>query len=158
MSENGRRRQQSPPDHTKSPPTWTSCTRCAASSGTGGSPSGSWSASTPELRRSTVGAVLRGQRGADLDQAAAIARGVRDEAARAWEDARARLGLPGLDLRLRRGEAWPRARAVPRWEFWEIAHAEQSGRCQLLYSSRPLVSAPRLQAELRAPRQRKASV
>jgi len=74
----------------------------------------------PELRRSTVGAVLRGQRGAHLDQVAAIVRtcGVRDEAARAWEDAWARLSLPDLDLRLRRGEAWLRARAVPRRELY----------------------------------------
>ncbi len=70
----------------------------------------------PELRRSTVGAVLRGQRGAHRDQVAAIVRacGIQGEAARAWEDAWTRLSIPDLNQRATRAEAWLKARQVPR--------------------------------------------
>jgi transcriptional regulator with XRE-family HTH domain len=50
----------------------------------------------PRLRRSMVGAMLRGERGASLDMVTAITRacGVQGDAARAWADAWARLSKP----------------------------------------------------------------
>ena len=65
----------------------------------------------PQLRRSTVGAVLRGDRGARLDVVTAIVRvcGVEGEAAQAWADAWARLSRPDLEQRRVRGEAYARS-------------------------------------------------
>jgi len=70
----------------------------------------------PQLRRSTIGAALRGQRSIHLHQVTAIvaACGVQDEAARAWEDAWTQLSLPDLTRRRERAGAWLRATAVPR--------------------------------------------
>lgn len=72
----------------------------------------------PQLRRSTVGAVLRGDRGARLEMVTAIVRvcGVHGEAARAWVDAWARLSQPDLLQRRARGEAYARSLwPVYRW-------------------------------------------
>lgn len=65
----------------------------------------------PRLRRSTVGAVLRGERGADLHTVTAITRacGVQGEAARAWVDAWERLSKPDLERRRARAEAYARS-------------------------------------------------
>lgn len=71
-----------------------------------------------QLRRSTVGAVLRGDRGARLEMVTAIVRvcGVRGEAAQAWADAWARLSQPDLLQRRARGEAYARSLwPVYRW-------------------------------------------
>jgi hypothetical protein len=69
----------------------------------------------PGLRRSTVGALLRGQRGAPHRQVAAIVRacGVEGEAARAWDAEWARLSGPDLIRRQERAEAWLKERQVP---------------------------------------------
>jgi transcriptional regulator with XRE-family HTH domain len=71
----------------------------------------------PRLRRSTVGAMLRGERGARLGMVTAITRacGVQGEAARAWADAWARLSQPDMEQRRARADAyarslWPRYR------------------------------------------------
>jgi DNA-binding XRE family transcriptional regulator len=66
----------------------------------------------PRLRRSTVGAVLRAERGATLDMVNAITRacGVRGHAARAWADAWERLGRPDMERRIARGEAYARTK------------------------------------------------
>ena len=71
----------------------------------------------PRLRRSTVGAMLRGERGARLDMVTAItlACGVQGEAARAWANAWAQLSQPDMEQRRARGDAyarslWPRYR------------------------------------------------
>lgn len=69
-----------------------------------------------ELCRSTVGAMLRGARGASLYQVAAIVRacGVSGPAASAWEAAWRQYCLPDLAERQRRAEAWLRETAIPR--------------------------------------------
>lgn len=69
----------------------------------------------PDLRRSTVGAMLRGARGASRYQVTAIVRAceVSSEAVGAWEAAWEQYCLPDLAERQRRAEAWLRATAVP---------------------------------------------
>jgi len=71
----------------------------------------------PRLRRSTVGAMLRRERGARLDMVTAITRAcdVQGEAAAAWADAWARLSRPDLERRQAAAEIyarslWPRYR------------------------------------------------
>ena len=71
----------------------------------------------PRLRRSTVGATLRGERGARLDMVTAITRAcdVQDQASAAWADAWARLSRPDLERRQAAAEIyarslWPRYR------------------------------------------------
>ena len=71
----------------------------------------------PHLRRSTVGAILSGERGASLDMVMAITRacGVQGDAARAWADAWARVSKLDMDQRRARADAyarslWPRYR------------------------------------------------
>ena len=71
----------------------------------------------PRLRRSTVGAMLREERGARLDMVTAITRacGVQGDAARAWADAWTRLSQPDMEQRRARADAyarslWPRYR------------------------------------------------
>ena len=71
----------------------------------------------PRLRRSTVGAMLCGERSARLDMVTAITRacGVHGEAATAWADAWARLSRPDLERRRAAAEIyarslWPRYR------------------------------------------------
>jgi DNA-binding XRE family transcriptional regulator len=71
----------------------------------------------PRLRRSTVGTMLRGERGARLDMVTAITRacGVQGGAATAWADAWARLSRPDLERRQAAAEIyarslWPRYR------------------------------------------------
>jgi hypothetical protein len=69
----------------------------------------------PQLRRSTVGAMLRGARGASLYRVAAIVRAcaVHGPAASAWEAAWEQYCLPDLVERQRRADAWLRRTAVP---------------------------------------------
>lgn len=69
----------------------------------------------PDLRRSTIGAMLRGARGAGLHQVAAIVRAcdVHGAAASAWEAAWEQYSLPDLLQRQRHADAWLRATAVP---------------------------------------------
>ena len=65
----------------------------------------------PRLSRSTVGAVLRGQRSAGQGMVIAIVRacGVSDQAEQAWADAWWRLGLPHrLEERRRKAEGYRR--------------------------------------------------
>ena len=72
----------------------------------------------PGLRRSTVGAVLRGERSARLDLVIAIVRacGLPEEAVSDWESIWARHCLPDLRQRYERKERWLRDTAVPhRW-------------------------------------------
>jgi hypothetical protein len=71
----------------------------------------------PLLRRSTVGAMLRGERGASLDVVTAITRacGVQGEVVSAWADAWVRLSQPDMEQRRARADAyarslWPRYR------------------------------------------------
>jgi len=74
----------------------------------------------PRLRRSTVGAMLRGERGARLDVVTAVTRacGVQGEAATAWADAWARLSRPDLERRQAAAEIYARSL----WPRYRLGH------------------------------------